>query len=231
MEKVNEKYVAYYRVSTQKQGVSGLGLEAQREMIQRYISNGEIVREFTDIETGKTTNKRQVLEAIVFAKENNFIFITAKLDRLSRNSAFINKILEDKVRYVFCDTPNADVFTLQILGSVAEKEAKMISERTKAALGALKARGVKLGSPKNLNDDARKKSVEVKKKNALNNNNNRLASHAACLLRKSGMTLFEILLELNKHGHKTSSGNEFKSTTQVLRLVKNVIPKPKSGNL
>ena len=229
MEKVNEKYVAYYRVSTQKQGVSGLGLEAQREMIQRYISNGEIVREFTDIETGKTTNKRQVLEAIVFAKENNFIFITAKLDRLSRNSAFINKILEDKVRYVFCDTPNADVFTLQILGSVAEKEAKMISERTKAALGALKARGVKLGNASNFNDNSRKLGNKAMKSKSLENVNNRRAKGHAEVLRKSGMTLQEIVDALNKHGFKTSSGKEFKSTTQVLRLVKDVIPKPKSG--
>ena len=230
MEKTNEKYVAYYRVSTQKQGVSGLGLEAQRTIIENHIKGrGSIEREFTDIETGKTTKKRKVLEAIRFAKEVGGILITAKLDRLSRNSVFIGQLIESKIKFVFCDTPEADNFTIQILASVAEKEAKMISERTKAALGALKARGVKLGNASNFNDNSRKLGNKAMKSKSLENVNNRRAKGHAEVLRKSGMTLQEIVDALNKHGFKTSSGKEFKSTTQVLRLVKDVIPKPKSG--
>jgi len=145
-------YVVYYRVSDQKQGKSRLGLEAQQAMFTHLLLGrpGEVVGEYTEVETGKTLKKSQrrpeLSKAIAHARVAGATLVIAKLDRLARNVAFISALMESQLPLICCDMPEADKFTLHILAAVAEREGAMISERTSAALQALKARGVKLGS-------------------------------------------------------------------------------------
>lgn len=142
-------YVAYYRVSTVKQGHSGLGLEAQRHTIEAFCREGSILAEFTDVESGKNDHRPELLKAIAYTKQHRAQLMIAKLDRLSRNVYFISSLMESKVHFKACDLPEADHFTVHLFAALAEKERRMISERTKAALAAKKARGFALGNPKN----------------------------------------------------------------------------------
>jgi DNA invertase Pin-like site-specific DNA recombinase len=146
------KFVAYYRVSTAKQGDSRLGLEAQRDAVMRHLSNGgwPPLAEFTEVETGKGSNaldrRPQLRAALAFAKKHKATLIIAKLDRLARNVHFISGLIEQRVPIVAADMPDADITMLQIYAVMAEREARAIGERTKAALAAAKARGQVLGA-------------------------------------------------------------------------------------
>jgi DNA invertase Pin-like site-specific DNA recombinase len=142
--------VAYYRVSTHQQGLSGLGLEAQRETVRRFLSGGkwELLAEFTEVESGRRRARPELEKAMATAKARKATLAIAKLDRLARNVHFISGLLESRVRFVCCDVPQADRTMLQMLAVFGEHEARMISERTKAALAAAQARGVKLGNPR-----------------------------------------------------------------------------------
>jgi len=141
------KFVAYYRVSTDRQGKSGLGLEAQKSAVRSYLNGGawELVAELVEIESGKRKDRPQISEALRLCRLHGAVLIIAKLDRLARNVAFISSLMEASVEFVAVDFPTANRLTVHILAAVAEHEAQMISERTKAALQAAKARGVKLG--------------------------------------------------------------------------------------
>jgi DNA invertase Pin-like site-specific DNA recombinase len=145
------KAVAYLRVSTDKQGKSGLGLEAQREAVARYVAaNGvELTGEFIEVETGKGANalskRPQLVAALAAAKRDKAGLIIAKLDRLSRNVHFISGLMQTGVEFAVADMPNADSFQLHIYAALAEQESKMISQRTKLALAAAKAKGTVLG--------------------------------------------------------------------------------------
>lgn len=146
------KYVVYYRLSLMKFGSVGLGLDAQRAMFEafRVSRPGDVLGEYTEIETGKTLKKSlkrpELTKAIERARVTNATLVIARLDRLARNVAFTSALMESGLDFVCCDMPTADRFTLHIISAVAEREGQMISERTSAALQALKARGVKLGS-------------------------------------------------------------------------------------
>lgn len=146
------KFVAYYRVSTTGQGVSGLGLEAQREAVERYLNGGSwsLIEAFTEIETGKGANaldrRPQLKAALAYARKHKATLVIAKLDRLARNVHFVSGLLETGVDFVAADRPDADRFTLHLEAALAEREARVISERTKAALAAAKRRGVVLGA-------------------------------------------------------------------------------------
>lgn len=144
------KYVAYYRVSTKKQGQSGLGLEAQRSAVEKFTSNysDDILTEFTDIESGKNDDRPELKKAIEEAKRNNAQLIIAKLDRLSRNAAFIFTLRDSKVDFICADMPTANSVTIGIMAVLAQDERERISQRTKAALFELKKQGKKLGSLK-----------------------------------------------------------------------------------
>ena len=143
-----KKYVAYYRVSTNKQGVSGLGLEAQRSSIQAFVGDlSLIIGEHTEVESGKHNNRPRLLEALEQAKQNNAILIVAKLDRLSRNMVFIATLIESNVKFVCADMPEANTLTLHMIGAVAQYEREMISKRVKDAMKAAKERGVTYGCP------------------------------------------------------------------------------------
>lgn len=147
---MTRRYVAYYRVSTARQGASGLGLDAQREAVERYAEGAEIIAAYTEIETGKgakALDKRPELRAALDkARTAKATLLIAKLDRLARNVHFITGLIEQRVPIVAVDMPDADITMLQIYAVMAEREARMISERTKAALAAAKARGRVLGS-------------------------------------------------------------------------------------
>jgi DNA invertase Pin-like site-specific DNA recombinase len=146
------KFVAYYRVSTAQQGQSGLGLEAQREAVMRYLSTGgwPPLAEFTEVETGKGSNaldrRPQLQAALAFARKHKATLIIAKLDRLARNVHFVSGLMETGVPFVAADRPDADRFLIHLEAALAEREAKMVSDRTKAALAAAKARGQVLGA-------------------------------------------------------------------------------------
>lgn len=140
------KFVAYYRVSTDRQGQSGLGLEAQRQAVTTFIKDNELLTEFTEVESGRKNDRPQLITALATARKAKATLVIAKLDRLARNVHFISGLLESGVPFVCADMPEADRTWLQMSAVFAEWEARKISERTKAALAAAKARGVQLGS-------------------------------------------------------------------------------------
>ena len=144
------KFVAYFRVSTDRQGKSGLGLEAQREAVLAYLDGGswQLVGEFTEVESGKRSDRPQLAAALVACKKHKAKLVIAKLDRLSRNLAFIATLMDSGVEFVAVDNPHANKLTVHILAAVAQHEREMIAQRTKDALAAAKARGVKLGNPR-----------------------------------------------------------------------------------
>src|SRR5579883_1614962 len=141
------KWIAYYRVSTDKQGKSGLGLEAQRAAVKTYLNGGDwkLVREFTEIESGKRSDRPQLQAALDACRMFGAKLVIAKLDRLSRDAHFLLGLEKAGVDFVAADMPNANRLTVGIMAMVAEEERRMISKRTKDALAAAKRRGVKLG--------------------------------------------------------------------------------------
>ncbi|TAM18642.1 MAG: recombinase family protein [Rhodanobacter sp.] len=143
------KIVSYLRVSTRKQGNSGLGLDAQRWAITAYAAqrHAKVIETFTEIESGKVNARPELLKALHLAKVTGAILVIAKLDRLSRNAAFLLTLRDSGVRFVAADMPDANDLTVGIMALVAQQERETISKRTKEALGAAKARGVRLGNP------------------------------------------------------------------------------------
>lgn len=204
-----KNYVAYYRVSTQKQGCSGLGLQAQQETVKNYIGSNNLISEFTEIESGKNDKRIQLQKAIEYANANNATLIIAKLDRLSRNASFIFQLRDSKINFVCCDIPDANTMTIGIFALLAQQEREMISERTKKALAAKKANGFKLGKPENLTNDSREKSLMVRKENADNNENNLKAFRLIKSKREQNISFNKIASELNEYGFKTSTGRKF----------------------
>jgi DNA invertase Pin-like site-specific DNA recombinase len=142
------KFIAYYRVSTDRQGRSGLGLEAQRAAVTGYLNGHahELGAEFVEIESGKLNERPQLSAAIAAARKTKATLVIAKLDRLSRNVAFIAALMDAGVDFIAVDNPNATRLTLHILAAVAEHEREMISARTRAALAAARERGTRLGT-------------------------------------------------------------------------------------
>ncbi|WAJ31161.1 recombinase family protein [Antarcticirhabdus aurantiaca] len=141
------KFVAYYRVSTARQGASGLGLEAQQEAVRRHLNGGSwsLVAEVIEIESGRKNDRPKLAEAIRLCRIHGATLLVAKLDRLARNVAFVSALMEAGIDFIAVDFPQANRLTIHVLAAVAEHEATMISQRTKDALQAAKARGVKLG--------------------------------------------------------------------------------------
>ena len=141
------RFVAYYRVSTAQQGRSGLGLEAQQAAVRDYLNGGrwELLREFTEVESGKRSDRPELTKALAACRVHRATLVIAKLDRLSRNAAFLLNLRDAGVEFVCADMPAANRLTVGIMALVAEEEARMISARTKAALAAAKARGTVLG--------------------------------------------------------------------------------------
>ena len=168
------KQVLYFRVSTQKQGRSGLGLSAQRESVHQFLNGGkwETIGEFVEVESGKRSDRPQLEKALKLARVHNATLVVAKIDRLSRSVAFISKLMESGVKFVAADMPEANQLTIHIMAAMAEHERKLISLRVKDSLKQAKLRGVKLGSPKSYLTDADRKlgskiGAEVRTNNAV----------------------------------------------------------------
>ncbi len=146
----NGPYVAYYRVSTDRQGKRGLGMGAQRKAVLDYLNgNGsQLLEEYVEVESGKRTSRPELAKALEACKKNKATLVIAKLDRLARNVHFVSGLMESGVDFLAVDMPDANRLTVHILAAVAEHEREMISQRTKAALAEAKRRGVKLGRAK-----------------------------------------------------------------------------------
>lgn len=212
-------YIAYYRVSTQKQGASGLGLEAQQKQVQDFAgrTGGTITATYTEVESGKKADRVQLLEAIAEAKKTGGTLLIAKLDRLARNAAFIFHLRNTGVKFVAADIPEANTLTVGIFAVMAQHEAEIISSRTKAALAAKRARGEQLGNAGNFTATGRAKGRAAHAANAEKNQNTTTARGYAALLRTTGASLRTIADKLNKEGFKTARGGKY-SAVQVARL-------------
>lgn len=196
-----EAFVAYYRVSTARQGESKLGLEAQRETILRFAKDIPIVAEYIEVESGKShVNRPQLRAAVADCKRRKATLVTAKLDRLARNVAFVANLMESGVDFVAADFPQANRLTIHILAAMAEYERELISQRTKAGLEQAKRRGVRMGNPRWRSALERAWAARRKAKPA--------ADLAAIVrqYRGDGKSYRQIAATLNELGLKTPAG-------------------------
>ena len=216
----NLKYVAYLRVSTKLQGTSGLGLDAQREIIRNYLGGNSPIAEFIEIESGRKTDRPKLQDALNLCRKEKATLIVAKLDRLSRNVAFTSRLLESDVEIKFCDFPEANRLVLHIISSIAEYEANLIRTRTKQALEAKKARGERLGKPENFTGNQAKalsRSKESIQSKARDNPNNKRAVAMLKILVMQTANLSEMARTLNSEGFTTSRGGKF--TAQQVKVL------------
>ena len=217
-----EKYVAYLRVSTQKQGYSGLGLEAQQEIIHGFLHDTKPIAEFVEVESGRKKDRPQLTAALELCRKSNAKLIVAKLDRLARNVCFLSQLLESDVEITFCDFPSANKMMLHIVSAIAQYEAELTAARTKQALAAKKARGCTLGNPEHLMDkhaEALSHSNETNRAKANSNPNNKRAVAMLRVLVEKGLTLQQMADTLNDEGFTTSRGCKFRPST-VYALIK-----------
>lgn len=220
------KFVAYYRVSTRRQEASGLGLEAQREAVAKFLNGGDwtIVAEFTEAESGRRSDRPELEKALTAARVHRAPLVVAKLDRLTRSVAFLSRLLEAGVDVRFCDLPQVEGpqgrFLLNSMVAVAELEAGLISQRTIAALAAAKARGRKLGG------DRKQRPTNAAREKARSVIASRAATRAADLkptlkdLRDAGLSLRAMARELTARGIPTARGSSAWSAVQVQRVLR-----------
>jgi len=215
---MDKKAVAYYRVSTSRQGESGLGLESQVKICNHYAKETgfKIVNSFTEIESGKKNNRVKLNAALEECSKNGYKLIIAKLDRLSRNAAFTMQLHDSGVDFVACDLPEANTLTIGLVAVMAQYERELISNRTKLALGVLKARGVKLGNPENLTKEAQLKGSHIQRDNAVEHYK-KIAGYLK-LLQENGLSLRKIAAKVNSEGHRTVRNTPFTAAT-VKRII------------
>ena len=217
------KYVAYYRVSTQKQGRSGLGLQAQRDSVSGYIASmsGTLCGEFTEVESGKRSDRPELAKALALCRVHGATLITAKLDRLSRNVHFVSGLLESGVEFCAVDFPQANRFMIHLLAAVGEYEAKLISDRTRAALAQAKRRGVQIGgyadncpaiAKKGNRASARVRSTAARRRAS------DLLPVIEGIRAAGAQSLRQIAEGLNSRGIGTAQGGQW-SAAQVMRVM------------
>jgi DNA invertase Pin-like site-specific DNA recombinase len=223
----SENFIAYFRVSTDKQGKSGLGLEAQQKAVKDYLSGGNwnLVASFVEIESGRRSDRPKLQEALVACRIHKATLVVAKVDRLTRSVGFLHKLIDAGVEVRFCDLPQLEGavgrFMLTQMAAVAELEAGLISKRTKDALSAAKARGVKLGNnPRNMvvhGDKGRAASLATRFTSA----NDRAKDLAAIVtpLMSQGQSLRVIAATLDAQGIKTARGSQW-TAAAVSRVIK-----------
>ena len=223
---VNGKFISYLRVSTARQDASGLGLEAQRQAVSRYLNGGHwsLVQEIVEVESGKRNDRPAIAEALRLCRLYKATLVIAKLDRLAQNVHFISSLMESGVDFVACDFPEANRLTVHILAAVAEHEALMISARTKAALSAAKARGVRLGGQRGTKNRMRPMAAKGTRQSAI------IRQEAAAKRRVDLLPLIEemktggasslraIAASMNDVGLTTARGKNW-TATQVSRVL------------
>ena len=219
------RFVSYFRVSTVRQGVSGLGLDAQRQAVQSSCDVGSwsLLEEVVEVESGKRNDRPAIAEALRLCRLHKATLVIAKLDRLARNVHFISSLMESGVDFIACDFPEANRLTVHILAAVAEHEATMISARTKAALTAAKARGVALGGQRgsvsrmsSMASKGARVSATVRQEVAGKRRDD-LLPVIADIRAKGATSLRGIASALNNLGLTTARGKEW-TATQVMRL-------------
>jgi DNA invertase Pin-like site-specific DNA recombinase len=209
------RLVAYERVSTARQGKSGLGLEAQRKAIDDFTAsrNAQVLARFTEVESGRRDNRPELDKALQLAKLTGATLVIAKLDRLSRNAAFLLTLQASGVRFLACDMPEANDLTVGIMALVAQQEREAISRRTKEALAAAKARGVKLGNPNGAAALRRAGQGGVALRAVVGSNADSFAAELAPVIRdirsEGHETLRAIAEELNVRGIRTRRGGRW----------------------
>lgn len=199
--------IAYYRVSTRRQGESGLGLEGQRAAVQPFAAARglTLIEEVVEVETGTGKRNRPGLNAALEkARQTGAVLLIAKLDRLSRNVAFVSALMESGVKFVAVDMPEVDDLTVYLVAAMAQREAALVSTRTRAALSAAKARGVKLGTVQNLTAEGRDRGREVQREGA--RRAERGVAGYVSLLRRDGLSLARIASRLMAEGHTSRTG-------------------------
>lgn len=225
---ISTKYVAYYRVSTQKQNTTGLGLDAQRKTILDFVkSENNILCEFIEVESGKNVNRKELEKALLYAKENKATLIVAKLDRLARNVEFIFKLKDSGIEFKACDLSDFNTLTIGIFATMAQYEREIISKRTKDALQVRKTQlakeGKKLGEKGKenlLKSNAYEKGLQVRQQNAKEAKENIQAIELSKMYKEKGMNLQQIASKLNENGYKTRRGKSF-SPTHIFRFLQN----------
>lgn len=229
-ESAVQKIVAYFRVSTAKQGRSGLGLEGQQAAVDAFVSRRgcEVLATYTEVESGKLADRPQLAKALAHAKRSKATLVVAKLDRLARNVAFLSRLMESGCDFIAIDLEHANRLTIHILSAVAEGEAKAISDRTKAALQAAKARGTKLGSARPGHWKGRERA---RRDGSTKGAAAAAAAHKAAAdeaysdlipiitsLRTEEKTFQQIADTLNEQGHTTRRGKPW-NHVQVMRVL------------
>jgi len=223
-------YIAYFRVSTKKQGQSGLGMEAQQQAVNTFVNgHGKLLASYTEIESGKKSDRPELAKALAHARRSKAILVVAKMDRLSRNVAFLSALMESSVEFQAVDNPHANRLTIHILAAIAEHEAKAISTRTKEALQAAKVRGTLLGSSRKDHWKGREQlrlagQQKATKAAAISNKQKRLGIYSDLVpmikeLRSQNVTLQAIAAKLNELGHVTRRNKSW-NHVQILRLLK-----------
>lgn len=204
------KFVSYSRVSTFRQGQSGLGLEAQKKAISDYLNGGswELLGEFVEVESGKKNDRQELQKALHLCRMTGATLVIAKLDRLSRNLNFITSLQQSGIEFTACDMPQANRFTINVIAAVAQHEREMTSQRTIVALAAAKARGKVLGNPANLSPDAAAKGRKL----AATANRQKAIDFANKIkpviedFRSQNLNLRQIAEELNNRNILSASG-------------------------
>lgn len=218
------RFVSYLRVSTQKQGASGHGLEAQRAAVAAYLNGGgcSLSREFVEVESGRNNERPQLVAALALAKMTGATLVISKLDRLGRDASFLLNLQRAGVRFVACDNPHANELTIGLLAVIAQHEAEMISRRTREALTAAKSRGVKLGGLRwegfgKLGNGAGVKTI----KREADERAQAVLPIIEEIRAEGASTMAGIALELNARGILTARGGKWHTSTvsNVLRRV------------
>jgi DNA invertase Pin-like site-specific DNA recombinase len=219
------RFIAYYRVSTDQQGRSGLGLEAQKETVRGFLNGGDwtLVDEVIEVESGRLADRPQLARALAQCRIMRATLVVANVSRLTRSVAFLSRLLEAGVDVRFCDLPQIEgptgKFMLQQMAAVAELEAGLIGDRTRKALAAAKLRGVKLGNPANLrNADGGRVNGRAVRTQAANGRAADLAPIIAALQASGATSLRQIAKGLDARGIRTARGGEW-SAVQVRRVM------------
>jgi DNA invertase Pin-like site-specific DNA recombinase len=216
------KFLAYYRVSTQRQGLSGLGMDSQRETVARYVETvgGSVLRAYQEVESGTKADRPELARAVSDARRSKATICIARLDRLSRDAHLIAGLQKMAVPFVCCDMPEADDTMIGIYGYLGQREAKLISARTKAALAQAKIRGVVLGKVENMTQAGRAKGAILA---GAANRKKAVEAYAdlgpwLAELRAEGLSLREIVAKLDQEEHTTRRGRPW-NPTQVSRVL------------